>query len=104
MQKTRGPYPDHLKVNLLGDPAMKLSRPVRRLAIDQITTPVPGLIRGLDFVKVTGHINNASGAVDTSFNGRVVINIFDKKLNKTTLNNDGGMTPVLTYKKKEVLL
>lgn len=99
-KKTRGPYPDHLKVNLLGDPAMKLSRPVRRLAIDQIETPVPGLIRGLDFVKVKGHINNASGGVDTSFNGRVVINIFDKKINKTTLNNDGGMTPVLSYKEE----
>ena len=99
-KKIRGPFPDHLKVNLLGDPAMKLSRPQRRLAIDQIETPVPGLIRGLDFVKVKGHINNASGVVDTSFNGRVVINIFDKKLNKNTLNNDGGMTPVLSYKEE----
>ncbi len=88
---------NHLKVNVLGDPAMKLSRPQRLLMIDNIETPVPGLIRGLDFVKITGHINNANGSTNTTFNGRVVINIFDKRLNKTTLNNDGNLTPVLNY-------
>ena len=96
-KKQKGAATDHLKVNFLGDPAMKLSRPKRLLVIDNIETPVPGLIRGLDFVKVTGHINNANGTTNTTFNGRVVINIFDKKLNKTTLNNDGGLTPVLQY-------
>lgn len=88
---------NHLKVNVLGDPAMKLSRPQRLLVIDNIESPVPGLIRGLDFVKVTGHINNPNGTVNTSFNGRVVINIFDKRLNKNTLNNPGQLTPVLQY-------
>jgi hypothetical protein len=96
-KKLRPGDSNHLKVNLLGDPAMKLSRPKRLLVIDAIETPVPGLIRGLDFVKITGHINNASGTTNTTFNGRVVINIFDKRLNKTTLNNDGGLTPVLNY-------
>lgn len=96
-KKLRGPDPNHLKVNLLGDPAMKLSRPQRLLVIDGIETPVPGLIRGLDFVKITGHINNANGSTNTTFNGRVVINIFDKRLNKTTLNNPGGLTPILNY-------
>ena len=96
-KKQKGAATDHLKVNFLGDPAMKLSRPKRLLVIDNIETPVPGLIRGLDFVKVTGHINNPNGTTNTTFNGRVVINIFDKKLNKTTLNNDGGLTPVLQY-------
>ncbi|WP_312901290.1 type IX secretion system sortase PorU [Chryseobacterium taichungense] len=96
-KKQKGSATDHLKVNFLGDPAMKLSRPKRLLVIDDIETPVPGLIRGLDFVKVKGHINNPNGTVNTTFNGRVVINIFDKRLNKTTLNNDGGLTPVLNY-------
>lgn len=96
-KKTRGADPNHLKVNLLGDPAMKLSRPQRNLVIDDIITPVPGLIRGLDFVKVKGHIKNNNGTINTTFNGRVVINIFDKRLNKNTLNNDGGLTPILNY-------
>jgi len=94
-QKTAGI--DHLKVNFLGDPAMKLSRPQRLLVIDGIETPVPGLIRGLDFVKVKGHINNPNGTLNSTFNGRVSINIFDKRLNKKTLNNDGGLTPILNY-------
>ncbi|MDQ0593280.1 hypothetical protein QFZ37_001649 [Chryseobacterium ginsenosidimutans] len=96
-KKQKGAITEHLKVNLLGDPAMKLSRPKRLLVIDNIESPVPGLIRGLDFVKVKGHINNPNGTVNTTFNGRVVINIFDKRLNKTTLNNPGGLTPVLSY-------
>lgn len=92
-------HTDHLKVNLLGDPATKLSRPKRLLNIDEIESPVPGQLRALDFVKVKGHINKADGTLDTNFNGRVAINIFDKRLSKKTLNNDGlpKMSPVLSY-------
>jgi len=96
-KKQKGANSDHLKVNFLGDPATKLSRPKRLLTIDNIETPVPGLIRGLDFVKITGRVTNQNGSTNTTFNGRVVINIFDKRLNKSTLNNDGGLTPILQY-------
>lgn len=96
-KKQKGGDSNHLKVNFLGDPAMKLSRPKRLLVIDNIETPVPGLIRGLDFVKVKGHVTNINGTTNTTFNGRVVINIFDKKFNKNTLNNDGNLTPILNY-------
>ncbi|WP_312764964.1 type IX secretion system sortase PorU [Epilithonimonas sp.] len=77
-----------LRVNFLGDPAMKLSRPKKLLQIDEIETPVPNQIRALDFVKVKGHIVKADGALDNTFKGRVVVNIFDKKIEKSTLNND----------------
>ncbi|WP_312207550.1 type IX secretion system sortase PorU [Epilithonimonas hominis] len=81
--------PDHLRVNFLGDPAMKISRPKRQLAIDNIQTPEPNQIRALDFVKITGRVLKADGTTtDNTFKGRVVINIFDKKIEKTTLNND----------------
>ena len=92
-------HSDHLKVNLLGDPATKMSRPKRLITIDEIESPVPGQLRALDFVKVKGHITKADGTVDNTFNGRVAINIFDKRLNKKTLNNDGvpKMNPVLSY-------
>lgn len=92
-----GGNPNHLKVNYLGDPAMMLSRPKKLLVIDNVETPVPGQIRALDFVKITGHINKPDGTVNTAFNGRVVINIYDKRVNKSTLNNDGGLTPILDY-------
>lgn len=88
---------NHFKVNFLGDPAMKMSRPKRLLVIDNINTPVPNLIRALDFVTITGHINNDNGTINTNFNGKVVINIFDKKNAKSTLNNDGNLVPILNY-------
>jgi len=95
----KGTHPDHLKVNLLGDPATALSRPKRLLTIDQVDSPIPGQIRALDFIKVIGHINKADGTLDNTFNGRVAVNIFDKRLNKKTLNNDNEpkMNPVLSY-------
>ncbi|MCD9855031.1 type IX secretion system sortase PorU [Epilithonimonas sp. JDS] len=90
---------DPLRVNFLGDPAMKMSRPKRLLQIDNIETPTPGKIRALDFVKIKGHVKKADGSTDTNFNGRVAINIFDKKIKKTTLNNDNvpEMNPKMTY-------
>lgn len=95
-----GSTQDYVKVNFLGDPAMKLSRPQRLVQIDNVETPVPGLIRALDFVKITGHIKNTNGTINTNFNGRVAINIFDKPVNKSTLNNDGDLTPILQYKEE----
>lgn len=91
LKYTVAAVPDHLRVNFLGDPAMKISRPKRQLAIDNIQTPVPNQIRALDFVKITGRVLKADGTTtDNTFNGRVVINIFDKKIEKTTLNNDNA--------------
>lgn len=93
---------DHLRINLLGDPAGKLSRPKRLLLIDQIESPVPGQIRALDFVKIKGHVNKADGTLDSGFNGRVVINMFDKKITKKTLNNDNNpdFEPPMQYKEE----
>lgn len=100
----KGTHPDHLKVNLLGDPATKLSRPKRLLVIDDVDSPVDGQLRALDFVTVKGHIVKSStdSSIDETFNGRVAVNIFDKKLNKTTLNNDNSekMLPLLKYKEE----
>lgn len=95
----KGTFADHLKVNLLGDPATSLSRPKRLLTIDAVESPIPGQLRALDFVKVKGHVKKADGSIDETFNGRVAINIFDKRLNKKTLNNDNEpkMNPVLNY-------
>lgn len=90
----KGPHADHLKTNLLADPAGKLSRPERLMVIDEIITPIPGQIRALDFVKIKGHINKVGGTLDSDFNGRVAINIFDKKLTKKTLDN------ALTYQEE----
>ncbi len=97
-----GKHLDHFRVNFLGDPAGKLSRPKRQLVVDAIESPIPGQIRALDFIKIKGKINKTDGSLDETFNGRVVVNIFDKKITKTTLNNDNDskMLPKLTYQEE----
>ncbi|WP_313028030.1 type IX secretion system sortase PorU [Soonwooa sp.] len=98
-KKIKGKDINHLRVNFLGDPAMKLSRPKRLLKIDNIDTPEDGKIRALDFVKIKGRVTKADGSLDSNFNGRVVINIFDKKLTKKTRNNDNQpkMNPTISF-------
>ena len=90
---------NHLKVNFLGDPAMKMSRPKRLIEITGIESPVQGQLRALDFVKVKGIIKKGDGTLDDTFNGRVAVNIFDKRLNKETLNNDkvASLEPKLKF-------
>jgi hypothetical protein len=92
-----GPNSNHLKVNFLGDPAMKLSRPKKLIAIDNINSPISGQLRALDFVTITGKVKKTDGTVDSNFNGKISIDIFDKRLNKTTLNSTGILLPVLNY-------
>lgn len=97
----KGPSMDHLRVNFLGDPAMKLSRPKRLVAVDDMeSTSGTNEMRALDFVKIKGHIKKENGTIDENFNGRVAVNIFDKKLKKQTLNNDGNLSPVLKYEEE----
>lgn len=91
-----GPNSNHLKVNFLGDPAMKLSRPKKLITIENVNSPIPGQLRALDFVTITGKVNKADGTLDDTFTGRISINIFDKRLDKKTLNNDGNL-PILNY-------
>ena len=88
---------NHFKINFLGDPALQFSRPKKLIEIEKIESPVNGQLRALDFVKITGSIKNNNGTINTNFNGKVLISIFDKKNNKRTLNNDGNLTPILDY-------
>ncbi|WP_417429646.1 type IX secretion system sortase PorU [Halpernia sp.] len=93
----KGPNSNHLKVNFLGDPAMKLSRPKKLITINNIVSPIPGQLRALDFVTINGEVKKPDGTLDETFSGRISINIFDKILNKKTLNNDGYVLPILNY-------
>lgn len=92
---------NHLRVNFLGDPAGKMARPQRLINIQDIDSPVEGQLRALDFVKIKGQVNKTDGTIDQSFNGRIVINIFDKKLDKETRNNDGTTNFANKLKYKE---
>jgi len=92
---------DNRKISLLGDPAQSLSRPQTNIALTKINgvdaASFNGTLRALDFVSLEGNVLNASNAVDNTFNGTVQATLYDKPMQKTTLNNPGYLTPTLNY-------
>ncbi len=79
---------------LLGDPATALAFPLNKVVTDSVNSmPVEALedtIAALEYVTVSGHIENRSGEKITGFNGEVIPIVFDKEQNLQTLANDGG--------------
>ena len=75
--------------SLLGDPALQLNYPEHRVQI----TSVPDTLRALDLASVAGHVANAAGDTLHDFNGIVHVQLFDKRSQITTLNNDGAPNP-----------
>lgn len=99
---------DHLKVNFLGDPAMKLSRPkayIRDVKIKNKegaeSSDISNFqIKALDFITITGNVTSDGSTLDENFNGRVTVNIYDKILTKETKNNNGKLKPILSFKEE----
>lgn len=88
-----------LSINLIGDPLISLARPTREITIDRINgqdaDTFNETIRALDFVTIEGSVlNNNSSAVDASFQGEITGTLFDKAIEKTTLNNDGNIDEI----------
>jgi hypothetical protein len=76
-----------------GDPAMKLAVPKPNVRItkmngNDITQPLDTL-KALAKVSFEGVVVNDADVVLTDFNGSLSTTVFDKSLNKTTLDNDG---------------
>ena len=75
--------------SLLGDPALQLNYPEHRVQI----TSIPDTLRALDLASVSGHVANTAGDTLHDFNGIVHVQLFDKRSQITTLNNDGAPNP-----------
>ncbi|TYB79409.1 type IX secretion system sortase PorU [Bizionia myxarmorum] len=79
-------------VFFIGDPAMKLAIPkpsirltkVNDVPVNQATPPLKALSRA----KLTGEVTDQTGNVITDYNGVLSVNIYDKKVQRTTLAND----------------
>ncbi len=94
----------NLSVNLLGDPMLSITRPPREIRITKINgedaDTFDGVLRAMDFVEIEGEVLDANGTMrDNSFNGKVNGVLFDKAVNKSTLNNDGGLG-VMNYQEQ----
>ena len=83
----------------IGDPALKLAIPQGRIDITHLNgNKLEGLddknkqLRALDRVNLAGQVSDKNGELLDDFSGEVVLTIFDKELEKTTLGNDGNGT------------
>jgi hypothetical protein len=76
-----------------GDPAMKLAVPKPNIRItkmnDVAITQSLDTIKALSKVRFEGIVTDDSDAVLTDFNGTLSTTVFDKLIDKTTLDNDG---------------
>jgi hypothetical protein len=77
---------------MLGDPAMKLSIPSPSIQLKKINdvdiSQSLDTIKALSYMKFEGEVANSNGAILNNFNGELSVTVFDKSINKTTLDND----------------
>ena len=83
----------------IGDPALKLAIPKGKVELTHINgSQIDSLeesdkqLRALDRVNLAGQVSDENGELLDQFNGEVVLTIFDKEIEKTTLGNDGNGT------------
>lgn len=81
-------------VSYLGDPALKLAIPRPKIVLTEIngvsvTDPNVPVLESLAYVTMKGKVTNEGGATITNYNGGLEVTVFDKKIDRLTLNNDG---------------
>ncbi len=93
----------------VGDPAITLHIPKPDIAISHVNgieiqnaTDEELQFRALDKVTLNGAIVNPDDSVVNSFNGTVVLQVFDKQVQHTTLGNDGHEKLTFTSQGKQI--
>lgn len=89
-------------ISYIGDPALRLAIPEPEIRVTRIND-VPladftGSLEALSKIKIAGEVVNDSNVVQSDYNGELVINIYDKFVDKTTLANDGITVGGVPYK------
>lgn len=85
----------------IGDPALKLSIPKPQIVLTEINDiPIAsftGALNSLAYVKLEGRIVNGTATV-TNYNGELEVTVFDKYIDRVTLDNDhmNEVTPFTT--------
>ncbi|MFC2110472.1 type IX secretion system sortase PorU [Bacteroidota bacterium] len=83
----------HFFIFSFGDPAMKLktTKPEIKLThINDVDISVErDTLKALSQIKLSGKVTDISGNILTGYNGRVSASVFDKPIDKQTLDNDG---------------
>lgn len=77
----------------VGDPALPISFPEKDIKLTTINgVPIAQsneVLKGLDYVKLGGQVLNANGALQSNYNGVLEAKVFDKRVTRQTLGNDG---------------
>jgi hypothetical protein len=83
-----------------GDPAMKLALPKPDVRLTHMNgTPVTqslDTIKALSHISFDGIVTLSNGNIDSNFNGEVYLTVFDKPMDRQTLNNDGN-AEIMTF-------
>lgn len=78
----------------LGDPALMLAIPRPKIVLTKVNDmPITGPIdnfKSLAHIKLTGQVTDENNNLLNTYNGELSIQIFDKMISRTTLNNDGN--------------
>jgi len=76
----------------IGDPAMKLSIPNPTIKLTKMNAvnieQSLDTIKALSYVKFEGEVANPNGTIVNDFNGEIDVTVYDKSINKKTLDND----------------
>lgn len=84
--------------SLVGDPSMQLAYPTDKIVLSRIngTSPEKQIIKALSKVSLEGEItNSADGLKKNNFNGKILVSVFDKPSEISTL---GQKTEKFRYK------
>jgi hypothetical protein len=76
----------------IGDPALKLAIPKPKILLTKINdVPVASstdVLQALSFVKLSGEVVDEFNSPLPNYNGELLVSVFDKDVNRTTLGND----------------
>ncbi len=80
-------------IAFVGDPALKLAVAEPNIVLTKINgvplADVTEPIKSLENVTLTGNVTTENGSLISSYNGELEITVFDKNIQRETLNNDG---------------
>jgi hypothetical protein len=80
-------------VFFVGDPALPLAFPKKDIRLTSINgAPVSSsadVLQGLGYVTLGGQVLNADGSLASNYNGVLEAKVFDKRIERETLGNDG---------------
>jgi len=87
-------------VFFIGDPALMLAIPKPKVVLTKVNdVAVTGTVdnfKSLSKIKLSGAVMDENNNIMTNFSGEVATTIFDKSINRVTLNNDGN-SPVINF-------